>query len=142
MREEFVVSDENLQKLCAEWRDRLRLNSWDIAAGVYRASDFVNENCIGENTFDLETGRSVIKVLDSIDYPKDSWFPQDMEVILVHELLHLHFDPFCPEENTLQHQFMERTIERLAITLVDLKRERTEREENETCLNCVKTKCN
>jgi len=127
MREEFVVSDEELQKLCAEWRDRLRLNSWDIASGVYRASEFVNENCIGENTFDLETGRSVIKVLDNVDYPRDSWFPQDMEVILVHELLHLHFDPFAPEEGTLRHQFMERTIERLANTFVNLKRETKER---------------
>ena len=118
----YIVSQEELKKLCEEWRERLRLQAWDVDAGIYRASEFELENCCGENEWGNRGNKSTIRILDPVDYPKSN-FTQDMEVTLVHELLHLHFEAFEPKDkDTLQYDLMERTIDRLAHTLVELKR--------------------
>lgn len=123
MRQECIVPEERLKELCIEWRDRLRLNAWNIECGIYRESGFCNKGCDGENDYDLRNGDSLIRILDPVDYPT-SRFPQDMETTLVHELLHLHFAPFAPEnDDGLDHHIMEHTICILSETLVGLKRE-------------------
>ena len=119
MREKCIVSEERLKELCVEWRDRLRLNEWDIVVNIYRAREFYNEGCIGENTLELRKAESIIRILDPVDYPENTRFPLDMEQVLVHELLHLLF---APNDKTLQHDFMEQAIDRLAKVLVDMKR--------------------
>ena len=121
MENNFLTADE-LQVLCKEWQDRLRLNEWDIVVNIYRAREFYNEGCIGENTWELRKAESIIRILDPVDYPENTRFPLDMEQVLVHELLHLLFAPFEPNDKTLQHDFMEQTIDRLAKVLVDMKR--------------------
>ena len=124
MRENCIVSEDKLKQLCVEWRDRLRLNAWNIECGIYRERDFYNKECDGENDYDMRNGDSLIRILHPMDYPV-SRFPQDMEITLVHELLHLHFAPFEPEKDDgLDHHIMEHTICILAETLVGLKRER------------------
>ena len=121
---EYIVSDDELKKLCAEWQDRLRLQAWDIDASICRASEFVLPNCCGENEWNHQNNKSEIRILDHVDFPKIK-FPQDMEVALVHELLHLCFESFEPKnKESLRFDLMERTIERLANVLVELKRGR------------------
>ena len=118
----FLTKDE-LQELCKEWQDRLRLNAWDIMVNLYRSREFFNENCVGENTYEFKKQESTIRILDPVDFDPNTNFPQDMEVVLVHELLHLLFASFEPEDGTLQHDMMEQTIEQIAKVLVSLKRE-------------------
>lgn len=66
--------------------------------------------------------RAVIKILDPSDYPQTP-FEQDMEISLVHELLHLHFALFEPKtDDSLEFLIMESTIEQLANILVEMKR--------------------
>ena len=118
-----IVSQEELKKLCEEWRERLRLQAWDVDVGIYRASEFEIPNCCGENEWGNRNYMSTIRILDPVDYPKSN-FKQDMEITLVHELLHLHFEAFEPKDkDTLQYDIMERTIDRLAHTMVELKRQ-------------------
>lgn len=117
-----ILTIQELEEACAYWQNRLRLNSWDISIGICRQSDFNNKDAQGEVDYEIAAGTAIIRILDSLDFP-DSPFNQDMEVTLVHELLHLHFSAFEPEDGTLASTLMERTIERLAKTLVGLKRE-------------------
>ena len=117
----YTVSQETLDALCVEWQSLLHLQAWDIVVKICRSSEFEDKDCVGENLWDLRVCKSFIRILDPIDYKSSSW-GYDMEVCLVHELLHLHFMSFQPKDDGLEHDFMESVIERLASVLVDLKR--------------------
>jgi hypothetical protein len=117
----YTVSQEKLDALCVEWQSILHLQAWDIVVKICRNGEFEDKDCVGENLWDLRVCKSFIRILDPIDYKSSSW-GYDMEVCLVHELLHLHFMSFQPKDDGLEHDFMESVIERLASVLVDLKR--------------------
>lgn len=119
---ECIFDLQQLESACIEWQNRLRLAHWDIAIAIARGDDFNIGDSQGEVHYVLASRKATIKILDPIDYPK-SPFLQDMEVAVVHELLHLHFATFEPEKGTLQDILMESTIDQLAGTLVQLKRE-------------------
>ena len=122
--EGYIVNEEKLRELCKEWQERLGLQSWNVKTGIYRERNFCGPERQGENEYNLATGTSLIRILDPVDYP-ESKFKQDMEVTLVHELLHLVFAPFEPDEDSkeLEQKFMERAICQLSGALVKLKRE-------------------
>ena len=66
---------------------------------------------------------ALISILDPRDYP-DSPFEQDMEVSLVHELLHIPLRYITePELNSLEDIHLEAFIESMAKLLVKLSRE-------------------
>lgn len=121
---QFIVDETGLRELLKVWEEILNLQSWDVKTGIYRERDFCGPERQGENEYNLATGTSLIRILDPADYP-ESKFKQDMEITLVHELLHLLFAPFEPDEgnNELEHKFMERAICQLSEVLVRLKRE-------------------
>ena len=122
--EGYIVNEEKLRERCKEGQERLGLQSWNVKTGIYRERNFCGPERQGENEYNLATGTSLIRILDPVDYP-ESKFKQDMEVTLVHELLHLVFAPFEPDEDSkeLEQKFMERAICQLSGALVKLKRE-------------------
>ena len=74
------------------------------------------------NEISLTNEQALISVLDSDDYPA-SVFAQDMEVSLVHELLHIPLKYVAdPDRETLEYVHMEAFIEGLARLLVSLSR--------------------
>lgn len=129
-----ILTQEELEKLCEEWKKILRLEHWDTRITIARDRDFAGDDNEGEIDYILEKGDASIRILDASDYPYPKTpFKQDMEATLVHELLHLHFAPFKPdkEENDLAFCFWERTIDDLSKILVKLKRERDNVEIND-----------
>lgn len=67
-----------------------------------------------------------IKILDHIDYDPDTIKPQNMEVTLVHEILHVVYDAVWKsteaEADSLVGQEFEAAIERTAEALMELDR--------------------
>ena len=120
-----VFTQKELEDSLAEWQKRLRLDAWDVRIGIYRERSFDGGGRSGEISYSIESGKAVIKLLDPVDYP-DEDFPQDMEVTLVHELLHLKFAAFTPQDDTLEHRLFEQTVESMAHLLFALKREKYE----------------
>lgn len=117
-----IFTEDELKKLCAFWQNQLKLNNWRIAIGIERKTAFNNSQSTGEIEFVSALNKAVIKILDPSDYPQ-SPFEQDMEISLVHELLHLHFALFEPKsDDSLEFLIMESTIEQLANILVEMKR--------------------
>lgn len=117
-----IFTEDELKKLCSFWQNQLKLNNWRIAIGIERKTAFNNSQSIGEIDYVLPLRQAIIKVLDPLDYP-NSPFKQDMEITLVHELLHLHFALFEPKsDDSLEFLIMESTIEQLANILVEMKR--------------------
>ena len=89
--QEVILTEDELQQLCAEYQKVLRLQDWTIVVRVLRARDFELKDCVGECRWVLPRKEAIIHILDPVDYPPGDKFPQDMERSLVHELLHLHF---------------------------------------------------
>lgn len=118
-----TFNNEELQVMLKLWVERMKLQEWDIRASIIRGKDFILGDSCGEVNFLLSKAQATIHLLDPIDYPSDTAFEQDMEVTLVHELLHLKFAAFQPEEGTLKHDLFERAIQTTAEFLVGMRRE-------------------
>jgi hypothetical protein len=118
---ENIFTLEELQKLGSYWQEKLGLSHWQIAVRIARARDLPEETD-GCNDYQLETESAAISILDPVDYPEGP-FEQDMEITLVHELLHIPMGYIAnPEKESLEHIHLESTISRLARLLVMLKR--------------------
>ena len=122
-----LFTQQELETACREWQKRLRLDAWDVRVGIARERDLEGGGRSGEVSYSIEAGKAVIRLLDPTDYP-DLDFPQDMEITLVHELLHLKFAVFTPQEDTLAHRLFEQTVESMANLLVSLKRGKAQAE--------------
>ena len=119
----MILTQAQLIKKCREWQKILRLQDWDIDVKISREWDFIVKGRIGEISHNHEHKHATVRLLDPIDYDPDSYEPQDMEIDLVHELLHLHFpdDAFNLQSNW--EILYEQAINRVAEALVKLKRE-------------------
>ena len=116
------LTEEELSLLCCKWQKKLRLSHWDIAIRISRAEDMPIAEVQAANQISLTTEKALISILDSQDYPKGV-FPQDMEVSLVHELLHIPLKYFAnPAPSSLEYTLMEAFIEGTARLLVSLSR--------------------
>lgn len=113
-----ILSIEQLTKLCCKWQRKLGLSHWTIGLRICHSNEIQAESTQATNKISLTNECALISILDSEDYP-DTPFQQDMEVSLVHELLHIPFMYIAdPDEGTLEHIHMEAFIERLARLLV------------------------
>lgn len=116
-RSEVILTLPQLKKLCKEWQKILRLQDWDIELRLVTLEQMGNDaqGCIMPS---LPNKTAVMFILDQGSYTDDI-FPQDMEETLVHELVHLHTAPFCPEDETFLE---EQAVELMASALVAVKR--------------------
>lgn len=114
------MTQREAEKLLAEWQTRLRLKDWNLRVRLDPKLD-----CYGRNRGHTwyQDGEIVLKPSDSI--PED-WKEscQDLEVTLVHELLHCHLSPITDraKEDSFEVGICEKVIEMCAQALVAAKR--------------------
>ena len=95
---------------------------WNIALQICRERDMPIPNSQGTNQISLANEQALISILDSSDFP-NSPFTQDMEVSLVHELLHIPLRYITePDTGSIEEILLEAFIERTARLLVLLSR--------------------
>ena len=117
-----IFNIEELKELFLKWQERLRVSHWCIGVQIGKSEDMLLQEVQGTNRISLKTEQALITVIGPEDYPKTP-FEQDMEVSLVHELLHIPLKYFAqPEPETLEPEHMEAFIERTARLLVLLAR--------------------
>ena len=120
--EKYIFNHNHLEELLEEWKGILHLEQWDISLGIRRQKDFLEGDNQGEITFNRVECQAIIHILDPIDWV-DIPFNQDMEKTLVHELLHIIYADFEPEDSdSLQYTLWHRSIDSMARVLVSLKR--------------------
>ena len=120
--EKSIFNHNHLEELLEEWKGILHLEQWDISLGIRRQKDFLEGDNQGEITFNRVECQAIIRILDPIDWV-DIPFNQDMEKTLVHELLHIIYADFEPEDSdSLQYTLWHRSIDSMARVLVSLKR--------------------
>jgi hypothetical protein len=116
------MTEQELTTLCIEWQKILSLQDWRMVVRIKRMRD-MPEGMQGSVNITWTRKEAVISILDPIDYPLDCTWEQDMEQVLVHELLHLHYaEDKDVDEDDERHIALEQGIQMTAWALVDLKR--------------------
>lgn len=120
--EQKLLSIEELEALLFEWQDRLCLTEWDIVVKTVRRSEFGEEDNQADIIYNKLSAQAIIRILDPINWD-NALFNQDMEKALVHELLHLMWHDFEPDdEESREHTLWHRRLETTARIMVALKR--------------------
>lgn len=85
-----IVTDVQTQDWLRTWQKRLRLDDWKIDVKIVRIWE-LEHGTLGHIDWSTPHKTAVIKVLNPADYelPPDK-IPADMELTIVHELVHLH----------------------------------------------------
>ena len=101
---------EFLQKLCEKWQEILSLKHWSIRV-KYERKHKMGKECYAEVHCKPGILAAVVKILDPEDYD-DPYVDQNIELSLVHELIHIPLMMFTNHEegsaeDTLQEQFVE-----------------------------------
>jgi hypothetical protein len=110
-----------IQPLFDFWKSELPLRDWDIKFDVRRAWDMGGDHGRVEV---LEVKRcAFIQLLDPRDANPMEMQPYDMEVTLVHELLHCCFAPFLREDIS-EHEDVcqEQAVHGMSLALVAMRR--------------------
>jgi hypothetical protein len=113
-----------LESLLSEWQRRLRLQDWTVRIKCVRVHEMSLAGTDGTCTWQLETKRAIVEIIDPIDYPPSRFgYDQDIEKTIVHELLHLHFAPFATPDGGPFDTAQEQAIDLIAGALVDARRD-------------------
>jgi hypothetical protein len=120
--QEVIFTEDQIREKCAEWQRILRLQDWIVSVSIVRERDMGMENTMGTINPTLEKRMAKIRILDPVDYPPGLMEPQDMELTLVHELLHLHLWFFTESLEGPLHVAEEQAIEAISRGLVALAR--------------------
>lgn len=111
------MTQKEAVKLCRQWQRHLRLMDWEVSVEVVRWHQ-LEEDTRGNCAMTVERKAAQITILNPEDWRPDSPL-YDPEQTLVHELLHLHFEPFWRNKKRLE---MEQAIEAIAFGLVAARR--------------------
>lgn len=124
-QQECIFPKDELENKLKYWQVILGLEYWDIKIKLDRAIN-LKDGSMAHVNYVLPKASALIQIVIPEDYNEMgiTW-PQDMEISLVHELLHVKFAAFDDtEKGTLPDTMMEQTVDSLAKILVTMDRER------------------
>ena|SRR5579872_3529969 len=113
-----VVTEDQAQDWLRLWQKRLRLEDWKIDVKIVRIWD-LEQGTLGHIDWSTTHHTAMIKVLNPADYelPPDK-IPADMELSIVHELVHLHLSVL--PLNKSSRNVEEQVVSMIADALVNL----------------------
>jgi len=116
-----VVTDEQVHDWLHVWQKRLRLDDWKIEVKIVRIWE-LEQGTLGHIDWSIPHKTATIKVLNPSDYelPKDK-IPADMELSVVHELVHLHLSVLPLNKSSRNAE--EQVVSMIADALVSLEHE-------------------
>lgn len=110
------------EMLVEEWKKRLRLQDWRTKVTMIRQYDTIPTAAASCSPC-LSLKSAAIRVVSEADHDLSVIKGYDMEQLIVHELLHLHFAPFMPDSDEgLMHAVKEQAIDLISEALVNAKR--------------------
>lgn len=122
---EVILDQEQMEERVRYWQDKLSLRDWVVDIVFERGFNMgVNTAFI---TIVEDHRRARIKMTVPGDYNPASLLPYDMEQVIVHELLHIHFWPLT---KTLgDNMAEEQAIQAISCAMVNLDRKAEEIED-------------
>jgi hypothetical protein len=120
-----TMTNKDLRDLVKYWKPRLKLRDWKVDIRFADDEESLDKLKSGfartHRSPMAKEARTLIKPLANIS--KDSIGCRDIEVSVVHELIHLLFTPFDNfKQNDSRNDAVEHSIETLAIALVEIRR--------------------
>jgi hypothetical protein len=117
------MTEEQLQERLAHWQRVLKLQDWTVFVVIARDHEMDEESNAGEIDVKLAQRIAKIWLRDPIDYTGRQWVPIDLERVLVHEMLHIHFEALWPKKRDAScHVAEEQAINAIADALILLDR--------------------
>jgi len=113
-----VVTEEQTHDWLKLWQKRLRLEDWKIEVKIVRIWE-LEHGTLGHIDWSSPHKTAIIKVLNPADYelPADK-IPADMELSIVHELVHLHLSVLPLNKSSRNAE--EQVVSMIADALVSL----------------------
>lgn len=119
--QEVILTEDQLRQLCAEYQKTLRLQDWRVHIDVGRPSP-ENQDDAASVRWNTTLKVARVHICSAEYYPENNLEPQDMEVDLVHELVHLYFAPLGKPPDDTSEEGLEAAIEAIAEAVVSLRR--------------------
>lgn len=128
------MTDKKLQALTKKWKRILRLQDWRVWSNFAAPVEFVSgRNTIGECSVAPQLKQATINVRNDHDLVDQRPMNRDIESTLVHELLHIWFDPFTETifekyesdekaRESTEMKALEVAVEQLALAFVQADR--------------------
>lgn len=111
----------DLDALVNKWQALLRLRDWNVQAKYVHRADMVNVDALGECDPDSHAKHAAIRILYPDEQPDElAYMGGEPERVLIHELIHLHFDPFWPRKHNADVRAYEQAINMLSDALYGL----------------------
>ncbi len=117
-KEREVTAEKFVARALRTWQERLNLNDWNIQVQLVRPSS-LEPKTLGNIHWDTSTRKATIDVLSAYDYTLP--FPEmlnDMELTVVHELVHLHLSSLPRTEASRGDE--EHVVDQISRTLLSL----------------------
>lgn len=123
---ENFKSEEELYKYLKWWQKKLFLTDWIIKASICPPDDFITEDAMGENEFNIVNKCCTIRILDSKYYGKRI-MKYCAEKVLVHELFHCKYNWIADNDSyeskyvdIMEHGLLEQMAKSLIMAKYDL----------------------
>jgi hypothetical protein len=116
------LTTKELKRLCCKWQARLRLSDWDVWVRFAKRDE--HEDTWGI-IFPQNTTKEAVVIIQNPRYIKNlgpDAYQADVEVTLVHELLHMHFAPLNHTSGSHKEVIEEVIVSHMAQLLVALDR--------------------
>jgi hypothetical protein len=118
---EIAIDHNRVAGWVKRWQERLKLQDWRIESRIVRKSE-LKPDTLGNLKWNSEDKSAIIRVLDPRDYDLPaSRIAEDMELTVVHELIHLHLSvlPRDPQKKGVEEQ----VVDKISVALFNLERQ-------------------
>lgn len=121
-REQGLLAERFVHERLSVWSKRLNLEGWQISVVMTRRSD-LKDNTLGGIRWDKDKKSAVIRVQDASDYRQPfGEMLNDMELTIVHELVHLELSSLPRSEASRSNE--EHAVSQIAGALLGLDHQR------------------
>lgn len=121
---ERVYTEKQASARAAYWQAKLRLTDWAISVSIVRAHVLcpAGDLLLGDVAVLPTKQIAVIRLLDHIDFISDvGYIPfHDMELTLIHELLHVRLHGMADDAKAVRDLSEERAVHMLSMALSEV----------------------
>ena len=107
------------------WTKRLHVDDWKLVVQVVPHTSMDQDDNQGDISIGFVDKQAKINILRHEDWLDAEPYVQNMELTLIHELVHILFVTFEPkqdedeEEETLEHKLWHQMVEHMAVALLE-----------------------
>lgn len=107
--------EKRIKKYMAKWQKLLRLQDWRIKLIICPKEQGEEAFC-GKTMVQPDQRCAIVKIME----PVQDWADNELEATVIHELLHLHFEPHFWGKDERRDVEMEASVDTISIVLMKL----------------------